>query len=49
VDVLACGLYMYVACAKAVDDCESVVGVKWSQLENFVVFVGVLSALSGHS
>jgi len=30
---------MYVACSKAVEDCRSVIGVKWSQLETFVVLL----------
>jgi len=38
-DVLACFLYLYVACGKAVENCMSVVGGKWSQLEIFVVFI----------
>jgi len=38
-DVLAYSLYMYVACATAVENSMSVVGVKWSQLEIFVVFI----------
>ena len=38
-DGFACYLYMYVACVKAVENCISVVGGKWSQLEIFVVFI----------
>ena len=37
--VLACFLYVYVAGAKGVENCMSVVGGKWSQLEIFVVFI----------
>jgi hypothetical protein len=33
-----------VAWTKAFEDCGSVVGVKWSQLENFVVFIIVTSS-----
>ena len=38
-DVAAFFLYRYVACGKAVENCMSVVGGKWWQLEIFVVFI----------
>jgi hypothetical protein len=48
---LACALYTMIhGCiwpvqfTKAVGDCRSGVGFKWSQLENFVIFVIVSSS-----
>ena len=38
-DVVACFLYLYEACGKAVENCMSVVGGKWSELEIFVIFI----------
>jgi hypothetical protein len=37
---------MYVACAKAVGDCGSIVGVNWSQPEAFVLFIIVSTSSS---
>ena len=49
VNLLACALYVYMACGKSVDVCGSVVGVKWPQLETFVVFIIVTSSSSNSS